>query len=111
MVRDGLKRIGMFTLVLMVFYMSTHRPNEEQFYSWLLDEYNIECHESITCTKKLEGNSYSTLIETGSNVKNGYLLFNTIGKIYEDENGSRTTIKALGVFGKYFTIMKDEQNR
>ncbi|WP_044336765.1 hypothetical protein [Rossellomorea aquimaris] len=111
MVRSALSRMGIFTLILMFFYMSTHRPNEEQFYIWLLDEYNIECNKSITCSKKIEGNTYSTLIETGSNIKNGYLLFNTIGKIYEDENGSRTTIKALGILGKYFTIMKDEQDR
>ncbi|UXH44864.1 hypothetical protein [Rossellomorea vietnamensis] len=107
--KKGLIRIGMIFSILLLFYMSTHRPNEEQFYSWLLNEYDIECHASITCTKKMEGNSYTTLIETGSNIKNGYLLFNTIGKIYEDENGSRTTVKAIGIFGKYFTIMIDEQ--
>ncbi|KPL59935.1 hypothetical protein [Rossellomorea vietnamensis] len=107
--KKGLTRIGIVFSILLFFYMSTHRPNEEQFYSWLLTEYDIECHTSITCTKKVEGNSYTTLIETGSNIKNGYLLFNTIGKIFEDENGSRTTVKAIGVFGKYFTIIMDEQ--
>ncbi|MGG4168264.1 hypothetical protein ABEW00_12510 [Rossellomorea vietnamensis] len=107
--KKGLTRIGIVFSILLFFYMSTHRPNEEQFYSWLLTEYDIECHTSITCTKKVEGNSYTTLIETGSNIKNGYLLFNTIGKIFEDKNGSRTTVKAIGVFGKYFTIIMDEQ--
>ena len=107
--KKGLTRLGIFFSIIMIFYMSTHRPNEEQFYSWLLNEYHIDCHESITCTKKLKGDSYVTLIETGSNTKNGYLLFNTIGKIYEDKNGSRITIKAMGIFGKYFTIMIDDQ--
>ncbi|MBW3113078.1 MULTISPECIES: hypothetical protein [Bacillaceae] len=107
--KKELTRMGMIFSFMLIVYMSTHRPSEAQFYSWLLKEYNIECHESITCTKKSEGNSYTTLIETGSNIKNGYLLFNTIGKIYEDENGSRITVKAMGMFGKYFTIIIDEQ--
>ncbi|MBN8193054.1 hypothetical protein JI667_12955 [Bacillus sp. NTK074B] len=107
--KKELTRIGMaFSFILFV-YMSTHRPSEAQFYSWLLNEYNIECHESITCTKMTDDNSYTTLIETGSNIKKGYLLFNTIGKIYEDENGSRIIVKAIGMFGRYFTIIIDEQ--
>jgi hypothetical protein len=108
-VKKGLTRIGIVFLIILFVYMNAHRPNEEQFYTWLLNEYDIECHESITCTKRLEGDSYTTLIETGSNIKKGYLLFNTIGKIYEDETGSRTTVKAMGMFGKYFTIIIDEQ--
>ncbi|PFA70703.1 hypothetical protein CN378_00070 [Bacillus sp. AFS015802] len=107
--KKGLTKMGIVFSVIMVFYMTTHRPNEEQFYSWLLNEHHIECHKSITCTKTLDGNSYTTLIETGSNIKNEYLLFNTIGKIYEDEDGSRITVKAMGVFGKYITIMIEEQ--
>ncbi|MFI8687358.1 hypothetical protein [Rossellomorea sp. NPDC077527] len=107
--KKGLTKIGMLFSIILFVYMNTHRPNEEQFYTWLLNEYDIECHESITCTKKSQGNSYTTLIETGSNIKNGYLFFNTIGKIYEDEDGSQITVKAMGMFGKYFTIIIDEK--
>ncbi|BCB04285.1 hypothetical protein [Bacillus sp. KH172YL63] len=106
-----LHRLGMFLTALLIIYMCSHRPSEAEFYSWLLDKYHIECHDSITCTKVDEGHSYTTMIETGSNIKNGYLLFNTIGKIYEDEHGTRTTVKAMGMFGKYFTIIVDEQEK
>ncbi|WP_171050753.1 hypothetical protein [Bacillus sp. BHET2] len=109
--KKGLRKIGMWGSIILIFYMSSHRPNEDQFYSWLMDEYHIECHETITCTREMDGHSYKTLIETGSNIKNGYLLFNTIGKIYEDETGTRTTVKAIGMFGKFFTIIVDEQDR
>ncbi|NMH70258.1 hypothetical protein HF072_15875 [Bacillus sp. RO3] len=97
--------------MILFIYMSTHRPSEDQFYSWLLNEYKIDCQGSMTCTKKLGNDSSSILIETGSNIKNGYLLFNTVGKIYEDQNGSRTTIKAMGVLGNYFTIMKEDRDK
>jgi hypothetical protein len=95
-------------LLFLAFYMTTHRPSEEQFYTWLEEEYQIDCKEKVSCTKKADENSVYTLIETGSTIKKEYLLFNTVGKIYEDQNGDRTTIKAIGVFGSYFTIINDE---
>jgi hypothetical protein len=95
-------------LFFLACYMTTHRPSEEQFYTWLEEEYQIDCKEKVSCTKKADENSVYTLIETGSNIKREYLLFNTVGKIYEDQNGDRTTIKAIGVFGSYFTIINDE---
>ena len=106
------KSLKVFSIILvlpLVFYMCTHRPSEEQFYLWLQDTYHIECKGNLTCKKELNDHSFSSVIETGSNIKDEYLLFNTIGKIYEDENGTRTTIKAIGVLGKYFTIIKDEK--
>lgn len=102
-----MQQIFLISLLLLAWYMTTHRPSEEQFYAWLEEEYQIDCKEKVSCTRKAEENSVYTLIETGSTIKKGYLLFNTVGKVYEDQNGDRFTIKAIGVFGDYFTIIDD----
>jgi hypothetical protein len=94
-------------MIFLAFYMVSHRPTEEQFYIWLQEKYQIDCKEKVSCTKKIDEDSVRTLIETGSNIKSEYLLFNTIGKIYEDKNGDKTVIKAIGICGKYFTIIND----
>jgi hypothetical protein len=106
--KKNILQILFISLILLAYYMTTHRPSEEQFYTWLEEEYQIDCKEKVSCTKKADENSVYTLIETGSTIKKEYLLFNTVGKIYEDQNGDRTTIKAIGVFGSYFTIINDE---
>ncbi|MGR3764607.1 hypothetical protein [Rossellomorea sp. NS-SX7] len=108
--KKAIFQILCISLLFLAYYMTTHRPSEEQFYTWLEEEYQIDCKEKISCTKKENGNSVYTLIETGSNVKSEYLLFNTVGKIFEDQNGDRTTIKAIGVFGSYYTIINDESS-
>ncbi|MEG9298930.1 hypothetical protein V6B33_20960 [Mangrovibacillus sp. Mu-81] len=98
------------SVTFLCFYMITHRPTEEKFYTWMQEKYQIDCREKVSCTKKAGEDSVLTLIETGSNIKNEYLLFNTIGKIYEDKNGHRTVIKAIGICGRYFAIINDGQS-
>ncbi|NQD66748.1 hypothetical protein HP456_12540 [Bacillus haikouensis] len=105
--RKGILRVFVSCLIFLAIYMVTHRPSEEQFYTWIQEKYKIDCKEKLSCTKKADEKSVHTLIETGSNIKNEYLLFNTIGKVYEDKNGDKTVIKAIGVCGKYFAIIND----
>ncbi|MCA1053957.1 hypothetical protein LCM10_03075 [Rossellomorea aquimaris] len=105
--KKGIRFVLLFSIVLVTYYMTTHRPSEEQFYTWLDEEYKIDCTEGVSCIRKKDEDSAEILIETGSNIKKEYLLFNTVGKIFEDQNGDRTTIKAIGVLGKYFTIVED----
>jgi hypothetical protein len=52
----------------------------------------------------------STLIETGSTIKKGYLIFNTVGKTYEDQSGKQLKLKVIGLFGHYYTISKEESS-
>ncbi len=96
----------LFTILCIV--MIIQRPNEEQFYIWLDKKHQISCENHLTCVKKQERESLTTMIETGSYIKNGYLIFNTIGKTFEDQNGKEIKIKAIGAFGHYFTIVNDE---
>ncbi|XXM71625.1 hypothetical protein ACQ0QQ_18390 [Lysinibacillus sphaericus] len=108
--KKAMKQIFFISLLLLAWYMTAHRPSEEQFYTWLQEKYQIDCKEKVSCTRMADENSVYTLIETGSTIKKGYLLFNTVGKVYEDQNGDRFTIKAIGVFGDYFTIVDDSSS-
>ncbi|WP_175991396.1 hypothetical protein [Bacillus sp. Marseille-Q1617] len=108
--KKAIFQILFISILFLGYYMTTHRPSEEQFYTWLEEKYQIDCKEKVTCTRKADENSVYTLIETGSNIKSEYLIFNTVGKIYEDQHGDRTTIKAIGVFDHFYTIIKDESS-
>ncbi|WP_205168316.1 hypothetical protein [Bacillus pakistanensis] len=85
--------------------MSLHRPTEDKFYQWFQDQYRVSC-TNLTCTFQDNQNPY-TLIETGSSIKEEYLIFNTIGKTFEGEDGRQTNIKVIGILGTFFTITED----
>ncbi|MCP3738994.1 hypothetical protein NLX69_04870 [Rossellomorea sp. BNER] len=85
--------------------MCLHRPTEEEFYQWFQDQYHISC-SNITCTFQGNQNPY-TLIETGSTIKEEYLIFNTIGKTFEGEDGSQKCLKVIGVLGTFMTITEE----
>jgi hypothetical protein len=105
--KKAMQKVLFISLLFLAMYMATHRPSEEQFYMWLEEEYQINCKEKVSCTKKTDGDSVHTLIETGSTIKKGYLLFNTVGKSYEDQNGGEFMIKAIGVLGHYYIIIDE----
>jgi hypothetical protein len=107
--RKTIKRIGFLLFILLLVYMTTQRPTEDQFYTWLKEQHHISCNGTVTCTMELnENHDVSTLIETGSTIKKGYLIFNTVGKTYEDQSGKQLKLKAIGLFGHYYTISKEE---
>ena len=92
---------------LFLIYSTIHRPDEEDFNRWLKGKYDISCG-SISCTMKVDDSGKSrTLILTGSRTKEGYLFFNTVTKTFEGKEGNRTTIKAFGFLGNYYTIVEE----
>ncbi|WP_421378739.1 hypothetical protein ACOJQI_13640 [Bacillus salacetis] len=102
-----LNRLLAVVVCLLLIYSTAHRPNEEDFNRWLENKYDISC-ASISCTKEdEETGKVRTLIVTGSRTKEGYLFFNTVARVFEGKEGKQTTIKAIGFFGHYYTIVEE----
>ncbi|MEI5908877.1 hypothetical protein WAK64_17650 [Bacillus spongiae] len=102
-----IKRILLFVLLVSItIFMIMTQPNEADFYSWLEDQHDIHC-ESFTCSQTSESSRSVTYIETGSYIEKGYLIFHTIDKTYEKDDGTSFTVKVLGIFGAYIPLIDE----
>lgn len=89
------KRIIIFTcaLILLLFLtLSLSRPSPETFSKWLENKYDIACNGD-NCLYK---NSQKKVVHR---TVDDYILINKMGIILEDEDGTRTLIEGIGIFG------------
>ncbi|WP_335870801.1 hypothetical protein [Bacillus sp. 2205SS5-2] len=102
-----MKRILPYLFLLgVLILLIIQQPNENEFYSWLEDTHQLSCG-SFTCTQSLNNKQSSTYLEVGSFIEKGYLIFHTIDKTYEKDDGSLLNIKVIGILGNYIPIVQE----
>ncbi|MEN2766063.1 hypothetical protein [Ornithinibacillus xuwenensis] len=91
------KRIKIFTSALIILLFLTlllSKPSPETFNKWLVEKYDIECIGD-NC---VNNNSQEKVVHRSTD---DYILINKMGITLEDEEGRRTLIEGIGVFGTF----------
>ncbi|WP_047985835.1 hypothetical protein [Ornithinibacillus californiensis] len=90
------KRIKIFFTIIIILFLtlSLSRPSPQTFNKWLVDKYDIECIGD----KCLYMNYQEKIVHR--TIKD-YILINKMGIILEDEEGRRTLIEGIGIFGTF----------
>lgn len=84
-----------FTLILLLFLtLPLSKPSPETFNEWLGSRYDIEC-AGDNCFYR---NSIEKVVHRTTD---DYILINRMSVILEDEEGVRTLIEGVGIFGTF----------
>jgi len=92
-----IKRTKIFILAFILLFfltLSLSRPSADTFNKWLAKKYYIECIGDNCLHKNSEVRVVHRSIDD-------YFLINKMGIIIEDEEGIRTLIEGVGVFGTF----------
>ncbi|THE11644.1 hypothetical protein E1I69_14440 [Bacillus timonensis] len=91
------KRIKIFTFALIILFFLTlplSKPSPETFNKWLANKYDTECIGDECEFKSSQEKVVHRTIDD-------YILINKMGIILEDEEGRRTLIEGIGIFGTF----------
>ncbi|MEH7380268.1 hypothetical protein V7138_07285 [Bacillus sp. JJ1533] len=86
------KQMILLTFSLIFLTLPFSKPSSETFNEWLASKYDIEC-VGDDCEHE---NSKEKVVHR---TKDDYIFINKMGVILEDEEGVRTLIEGIGVFG------------
>ncbi|MEN2465492.1 hypothetical protein [Ornithinibacillus sp. JPR2-1] len=89
------KRVKIFTFTFIILFFLTlllSKPSPDTFNKWLVKNYDIDCIGDNCLYKKSQEKVVHRTIDD-------YILANRMGIILEDEEGRRTLIEGIGVFG------------
>ncbi|MCC3357078.1 hypothetical protein [Bacillus sp. REN16] len=84
-----------YALIILLFLtLPFSKPSPETFNKWLAYKYDTEC-TGDNCEYK---NSQEKVVHR---TIDDYIFINKMGIILEDEEGSRTLIEGIGIFGTF----------
>jgi hypothetical protein len=88
-------KISIFALFILLFLtLSLSKPSPDTFNKWLVNKYDTACSGNNCLYKNTQKKVVHRSIDD-------YLLINKMGIILEDEEGSRTLIEGIGIFGTF----------
>ncbi|NOU70288.1 hypothetical protein GC098_02350 [Paenibacillus sp. LMG 31458] len=87
-------QVSIGAIIVIIVYLFLTNPSESKYVSWLENNHEISCINdglALNCKQAKE------IIEWKSRSVNDYGIFSIYRDYYEDKNGEKIEIKAIGI--------------